>query len=145
MKFYKNKDSIHSVLSEVIPQSTYDKATVVYKKSFTLPVMETVKEEVTDTDAEGNTISLGFREVQKQVIKEEKVKIKNEEGKTVTQVVSTPQFTTEVREVRYNPYDEQWVVIIPDDAKIITEDEYNKIIEETQKSYVSSKTSSVQK
>lgn len=129
--YYTQNKAIYNVTGNIpLTQSVYDKATIVYKKSFTLPVTETVQEEITDIDADGNTISLGFREVEKQVVKDEKIKTKNEEGKTVTQVVSTPQFTKEVREVRYNPYDDKGVVIIPDDATIITEDEYNKYIEE---------------
>ena len=41
-----------------------------------------------------------------------------------------PIIKEKVREiVRYNPYDGEYVVI-PDDAKVITEEEYNKLLEE---------------
>ena len=99
-----------------ITLSEYYKATITYDKEYEVVVTEDVTEQITDVDAKGNTIVLGTRVVQKPVV--------DKEGKPVVK--------KEIREVRYNPYDAQSVVIIPDDAKVITEEEYNKLLEEQQ-------------
>ena len=99
-----------------ITLSEYDKATITYDKEYEVVVTEDAAEQIADVDAKGKTIVLGTRVVQKPVV--------DKEGKPVVK--------KEIREVRYNPYDAQSVVIIPDDAKVITEEEYNKLKEEQQ-------------
>lgn len=99
-----------------ITLSEYYKATITYDKEYEVVVTEDAAEQITDVDAKGKTIVLGTRVVQKPVV--------DKEGKPVVK--------KEIREVRYNPYDAQSVVIIPDDAKVITEEEHNKLLEEQQ-------------
>ena len=96
---------------ESITLSEYKKATITYDKEYEVAVTEDVKEEITDTDAKGNTIVLGTRVVQKPKL--------DKEGKQVVK--------KEIMTVTHNPYD--GYVIIPDDATILTEEEYKKEIE----------------
>ena len=116
MIYTKNSDwSIQSISGDnSITLSEYYKATITYDKEYEVVVTEDAAEQITDVDAKGKTIVLGTRVVQKPVV--------DKEGKPVVK--------KEIREVRYNPYDAQSVVIIPDDAKVITEEEYNKLLEE---------------
>mgnify|MGYP003619965411 CR=1 FL=1 len=116
MIYTKNSDwSIQSTSGDQsITLSEYYKATITYDKEYEVVVTEDAAEQITDVDAKGKTIVLGTRVVQKPVV--------DKEGKPVVK--------KEIREVRYNPYDAQSVVIIPDDAKVITEEEYNKLLEE---------------
>ena len=112
MTYIKRSDwSISSIDRDVVTQSEYNKATITYDKEYEVAVTEDVKEEITDTDAKGNTIVLGTRVVQKPKL--------DKEGKQVVK--------KEIMTVTHNPYD--GYVIIPDDATILTEEEYKKEIE----------------
>lgn len=112
MIFYKYNWAICSQnWDQSITQSEYKKATITYDKEYEVAVTEDVTEQITDTDAKGNTIILGTRVVKKPVV--------DKEGNAVV--------TKEVREVKYNPYN--WFVIIPDDATVLTEEEYKAELE----------------
>lgn len=113
MTNYKSNDGmLHSISwSKSITISEYNKATITYEAI--KPVYKTTTEKKQDTvvDADGNTIVLREYEVDVPVL---------EEGK--------PIIIDNVREtVTYNQYN--WYVIIPDDATILTEEEYQKEIE----------------
>ena len=140
---YKNTDwSINVIGWRIITQSVYDKATITYPLEKVIYGTTTEKKEDKVVDADGKEHILRTYEVEvpvteTTVVVEKVAKIDpdtNEEiFEEVKKEVQTPVIKEIVREmVRYNPYDAQSVVIIPDDAKVITEEEYNKLKEEQQ-------------
>ena len=113
MIYTKNSDwSTQSISADkFINISEYNKATITYEVM--KPVYKTTTEKKQDTvvDADGKTIVLREYEVEVPVL---------EDGK--------PIVIDNIREkVTYNPYN--GYVIIPDDATILTEEEYQKEIE----------------
>ena len=130
MIFYKYNWAICSQnWDTTLSQSEYDKSTITYDTIIKTPITEDNEVEHTVVDAYGKTIILGTKTIQVPVMETVKVKELNDEGKEHTVTKEQPLVKEEIVQVRYNPYDEQWAVIIPDDATIISEEEYNKEIE----------------
>lgn len=145
MIYTKNSDwSIQSISwSQYITLSTYDKATITYPVNKVVYKTTTEKKQNTVIDADGKEHILRTYEVEvpvmeKKLVKEKISKINpdtNEEiFEEIEKEVEEPVISDVIREiVRYNPYDAQWVIIIPDDAKILTEEEYNEFLQSFQK------------
>lgn len=124
----------------IIHQSVYDSATITYPVEKTIYKTITEKKQDKVVDADGKEHILRTYEVEvpvmeKKIVTEKVSKINpdtNEEiFEEIEKEVEAPVVTEVIREmVKYNPYDAQWVVIIPDDAVILTEEEYKKKLEE---------------
>lgn len=120
--------------NDAINQSTYDKATITYPVEKVIYKTTTEKKQDTVVDADGNTIVLREYEVEvpiteTTVVVEKVSKINPETNEEVFEEikkeVEQPIIEKKYREMaRHNPYDAQWVVIISDDAKVLTEEEY---------------------
>lgn len=114
---YKNPSGaimICKYWTEYITLSEYNKATITYPVEKVVYKMTTEKKQDTVVDADWNTIILKEYEVE--------VPVLDEKG--------NPIISWKTREiVRYNKYDSEWVVIIPDDATILTEEQYKAELE----------------
>lgn len=113
---YKSNDGmLHSISwSEYINQSEYDKATIEYPVEKVVYKTTTEKKQDTVIDADGKEHILREYEVAVPVLDEE----------------WNPVIESKEREiVRYNKYNSEWVVIIPDDATVLTEEQYKAELE----------------
>jgi len=142
MIFYKTSiwTYVKTSWEKVVSQSEYDKATIVYEALAQTPIV--IEKEIGHTvvDAYGNTIVLWTKTITEPVVEIVEVDIpvldkewnpvlgKKWEVKTQKWKKEQQCVKEEIKKVRYNQYD-NWYIIIPDDATIVSEEEYNKEIE----------------